>query len=326
MDTLVIVRKIREAETLADSGDHGGAQSLLGSLLDDQALTDAHRELIARKLKLFDKQRQRMTRLNAHPDESSELTAIIEPTDSERRPTDVLKEEATHGVPTEVVPKRSAIHGRAIRIPTLKRSDLDPDAAVDHDTHRVGTPKSTRRDTEKSGPLPEVPAPGPTKPPTGNYFGRRTRSGTELMALVDQLPEDDLRRELAYEVVKLRDEVERIKSTRSETPARSFEIPASQVNTIVRTAAGTQGINVHMPAREEEATELKVLRKDSVRTTAAPPPPATTVEASHDLIDATEEQRPAGGKRVVLFVGFALLAAALLIGIGMVINALMTAG
>src|SRR5690606_31938796 len=99
MDTLVIVRKIREAESLADSGKHGDARRVLEPLLTSDGLSETHRKLVAKKLDLFAKQQERMTRIisrratsitereNAASNESSERTAIrsaIDPDKSER--------------------------------------------------------------------------------------------------------------------------------------------------------------------------------------------------------------------------------------------------
>src|SRR5690606_27771908 len=135
---------------------------------------------------------------------------------------------------------------------------------------------------------------------------QRERSNPELKALADRLPDDDLRRELALEVVKLREELEQVKSERREgtragsrkiqredrPESGSFHIPASQVNTIVRRAAGTDQIEVHMPGRDDDAAELQVLRRDSVRGKKAPNTPTDRIALAQDYIDAGQIEKP----------------------------------
>lgn len=76
----------------------------------------------------------------------------------------------------------------------------------------------------------------------------------DLTNMVERLPDDDLRKELALEVVRLREELEKAKSGRRDTDRTSagssrrivcekpessmLRIPSNRVNTIVRTAAG----------------------------------------------------------------------------------------
>jgi hypothetical protein len=108
MDTLVIVRKIREAEALADSGKHGDARRLLEPLLADDGLTETHRKLVTKKLDLFKKQQERMTRIISRrgtaisvrdtANESSERTAIRKPLEDKEkseRPTDLTIERGS---------------------------------------------------------------------------------------------------------------------------------------------------------------------------------------------------------------------------------------
>ncbi len=364
MDTLLIVRKIREAESLADAGQHDDARRLLVQLQGDPALTDTHRNLIAKKLDLFSKQQQRMTRIMSRQtetprsgDTTAELTAV-DRTERDRsdRATDVLREQAPHGVDTEVVPKSSDTeagvprHERKHRIPTLpidqveERLDADDDPTPEEpqDPPR----RSERRDTDRptihdsrvlrptarppkvtdSVVMPRVeedpPAPGPGKVLASDdeYFAPRgpqssARSDPELQALARDLPEDDLRRELALEVVRLREEMERMKghgepSTRKlRNPERptggSFHIPASQVNTIVRTAAGTNGIDVHIPGRDDDANELRVLRRDSVRGAPAPENVDERIAVAQDYIDAASIRKPSVLKPLAIWLAFA---------------------
>lgn len=111
---------------------------------------------------------------------------------------------------------------------------------------------------------------------------RSSRSSKDLTSLVERLPDDDLRKELALEVVRLREELEKVKSGRRDTDRTSagssrriapgekpessiFKIPSNRVNTIVRTAAGTSEITAHMPTRDEVVPELEVLRRESLK-------------------------------------------------------------
>ncbi|MHC4841617.1 MAG: hypothetical protein ACYTDT_11810, partial [Planctomycetota bacterium] len=97
METLIIVRRIREAESLAASGKHDDAGELLRPLLDGDGLTDTHRKLISKKIDLFKRQKDRLTRIisrratsvsvNDSADESSERTAVRQPV-PERKPDD----------------------------------------------------------------------------------------------------------------------------------------------------------------------------------------------------------------------------------------------
>jgi hypothetical protein len=64
------------------------------------------------------------------------------------------------------------------------------------------------------------------------------------------------------------------------------------VNTIVRRAAGTDQIEVHMPGRDEEAQELKVLRRDSVRGKKTTDTPTDRIALAQDYIDAAQIERP----------------------------------
>ena len=457
MDTLVIVRKIREAEALADAGKHGDARRLLEPLLGDGALTDSHKKLVTKKLDLFAKQQERMTRIISRratsvsargddSDVSSARTAIRNPVDDRdksERPTDLTIEKEARGAPTEVVPRArdvdteipenrghklkiemraqqssgmwSAIsdrrevvrppdpsdsqelapvsdesfHGEEeddmmktdifvappepqkvsdshVRVDDGEDEKLDEESApsigrfqVDRPVYPTGndTPAPSWNDT----PVPQsyTPAPRqgstviPRKEPTAvrdsfvippadddpdkhddstylmaeEYFSKRVsqrqreRSNPELKALADRLPDDDLRRELALEVVKLREELESAKSGRKEgtrsgskkiqredrPESGSFHIPASQVNTIVRRAAGTDQIEVHMPGRDDDAAELQVLRRDSVRGKKVANTPTDRIALAQDYIDAAQIDKPSLLKPLATYLGVAVV-------------------
>ncbi len=472
MDTLVIVRKIREAESLADSGKHGDACRMLEPLLKDKGLTESHKQLVAKKLELFNKQQQRMTRVMSRrgtstltkdaADASSERTAIRKAIDVDRseRPTDhTIEKDVPQGAATEVVPKARNVatevpqQQRSHKIPSLnkpaaaierpptvnvrddqiksdysgnwpkvhdskvrmrasdsqelapladgvddgiaaeageddpRKTDIfraevsgsstdvprrastvmpvgNPTEMVprlpDHTDHeeesaptitRYGSagsardtpvPQSTTPAVRDSFivPRPKAELPVPGLAPAGRasdedstylladeHFAPRSissrspRSNPELKALADRLPDDDLRRELALELVKLREEVDRMKSGSHEAPvpgtrkvrtteqpqSGSFHIPASQVNTIVRRAAGTDSIEVHMPTRDEDASELQVLRRDSVRGRSATQTPTDRIALAQDYIDATNVRKPGVYKPIATVLGVAVI-------------------
>ena len=452
MDTLVIVRKIREAEALADAGKHGAARRVLEPLLGDGALTDSHKKLVTKKLDLFAKQQERMTRIISRratsvstrdddSDKSSARTAIRNPVEKEKseRPTDLTIEKEVRGVPTEVVPRAqdvdtevpdskghklkveprtqqssgmwNAISDRreVVRPPDpsesqelapvsddsihgeeegdLPKTDIfvappDPpkvsDSKIQVATDEESAPSIGRysvdkpvypkgNDTPAPGwndtPVPQsnTPAPGsrgdlteipgrervPVRdsivvPPADDdpdkrddstylmaeeYFSKRVskrqreRSNPELKALADRLPDDDLRRELALEVVKLREQLESSKSSRKEgtrsgskkiqredrPESGSFHIPASQVNTIVRRAAGTDQIEVHMPGRDDDAAELQVLRRDSVRGEKVSNTPTDRIALAQDYIDAAQIEKPSLFKPLATYLGVAVV-------------------
>lgn len=470
MDTLLIVRKIREAESLADSGKHGDARSLLEPLLGERGLTETHKQLITKKLELFSKQQQRMTRvmsrrgtsvLTRDPDASSERTAIRSAIDVDKseRPTDhTVEKDIEKGAATEVVPKarnveteipqvprshkltsvsqpdlkRPGVHpalrntdppaaspverpaaspverppttsirddqikdhysgnwpkvvDSKVRLPASESQELAPladpmsDEPEDDDPRKTDifkAPSSTEiprgaatemvprlddPDDESAPVISRYSTPGGThdtpvpqshtpaapvrdsivhpKAPSRNgdddstylladeHFATRVpssrgpRSNPELKALADRLPDDDLRRELALEIVKLRSELDSVRTGKVEPPAPgtrkvksmerpesgSFHIPASQVNTIVRRAAGTDSIEVHMPSRDEEAAELQVLRRDSVRGKAAEKTPTDRIALAQDYIDARNAGRPSIWRPVATYLGFAVV-------------------
>lgn len=342
MDTLVIVRKIREAENLADGGNHSGAVKLLEPLLGQDGLGSAQRDLIKKKIDLIERQRQRATRIMQRAQEPEEPTviALAEP-DRTERPTETAIEKQAEGEPTEAVPR---FDGREDREKTRKRpmrkSDpamptaldenatlrvppppglLDPsdtqqvprppiyDHIVDTSENKLLPVSEDEPEVEDHTPVPTpadltsgehrklaeigvVPTPAP-RPPAHDkrktevveedqHFGRKStrrdvKSTPDLKALADNLPRDDMRRDLALEVVRLREELEKSKrkpptgpapTRRAEKPeSGKFLIPASQANTIVRRAAGSESIEVHMPSRDENMPELQVLRRDSFR-------------------------------------------------------------
>jgi hypothetical protein len=458
MDTLVIVRKIREAEALADAGKHGDARRLLEPLLGGDGLTDTHRKLVSKKLELFEKQQQRMTRIvsrrgtstgvRSESDLSSERTSIrpavvdkserptdrsIDKEDRSERPTDLSIEKENRGAATEVVPKarnvdtevpeqrhklkveprqssgQSSGMWRAIEerrevvrppdpsesqelAPVIDSDRLDAVAEPDDSDPRKtdifvappvvsdvvvqvapdedSAPVISRLNLDKpvqprphdtpapwnDTPVPQAATPAPrTAPPpvtvrdsfvipptdtvqvsalpdkddhstyllADDYFAPRpsarpqSRSNPELKALAERLPDDDLRRELALEVVKLREQLEAVqrdskretrsgsrKIEREDRPASgSFHIPASQVNTIVRRAAGTDQIEVHMPGRDENASELQVLRRDSVRGEKASAKPTDRVALAQDYIDAGQIEKPGLLKPLATWLG-----------------------
>lgn len=460
MDTLVIVRKIREAEALADAGKHGDARRLLEPLLGDDGLTDTHRKLVSKKLELFEKQQQRMTRIlsrrgnstgvRSESDLSSERTSIrpavvdkserptdrsIDKEDRSERPTDLSIEKDNRGAATEVVPKARNVDtevpekGHKLKVeprdkgsgkssgmwravedrrevprppdpsesqelaPVIDSDRLDAVAEPDDSDPRKtdifvappqvsdvvvqvapdedSAPVISRINVDKpvlprphdtpapwnDTPVPQAMTPAPrtlTPPPVtvrdsfvipptdtvqvsalpdkddhstyllaDDYFAprpnarQRERSNPELKALAERLPDDDLRRELALEVVKLREQLDAVqreskretrstprKIEREDRPASgSFHIPASQVNTIVRRAAGTDQIEVHMPGRDENASDLQVLRRDSVRGEKTTAKPTDRVALAQDYIDAGQIQKPSLLKPLATWLG-----------------------
>ena len=463
MDTLVIVRKIREAEALADAGKHGDARRLLEPLLSDDALTETHRKLVLKKIDLFNKQQERMTRIisrratsitgrgtfvdvadqssartairKAVPEQSNRPTELAIEKDRTERPTDLTIEKEVRGAPTEVVPRARHVdtevpeRGHKLKVEPRSRqssgswvaiderreitrppdpgdsqelapvadgdgldalvepADEDPrktelfvassstresqvhdsvvQVAPDEDSAPVitryhagqGDKPVTHSGNETPVPWNDTPVPQsstrteatvhdnlvsgesdtlivPTLPDkeddstylmADDYFksrastrNRRERSNPELKALADRLPDDDLRRELALEVVKLREQLKtssrdtksegtRVGSRKIEREDRpesgSFHIPASQVNTIVRRAAGTDRIEVHMPGRDEDASELQVLRKDSVRGERVSATPTDRIALAQDYIDATQISKPGMLKPVATWLG-----------------------
>lgn len=174
-----------------------------------------------------------------------------------------------------------------------------------------------------------IEVPGPAAAPPGMPEARpSTRTNKDLTSLVERLPDDDLRKELALEVVRLREELEKAKSTRRDTdksasagssrriapgdkPESSiFKIPSNRVNTIVRTAAGTSEITAHMPTRDENVPELQVLRRDSVKRSGEDSGrlPASRIALAQDYIDAAQVERPNLLKTAAVVLGFLVVA------------------
>jgi hypothetical protein len=392
MDTLVIVRKIREAETLADDGNHAEAVKLLKPLLVHDALSSAHRELIRKKIDVIEKQHQRATRLMTRGAERDEPTvvALAEPEPTER-PTETAIEKHAEGEPTEAVPRfESREHDREkTRKRPMRKSDpslpVSPDEnatlrvppppglndasdtqqvprpaqmpqpriydhIVDTSEHKL-LPLDDEAEIEDETPVPTpadltsgehrklaevgivpTPAPGPPALEKGKtekidedqHFGRKstTRKGSkstpDLKALADHLPPDDMRRDLALEVVRLREELERSRrkpptgpapTRRSDRPeSGKFHIPAGQANTIVRRAAGSESIEVHMPSRDENMPELQVLRRDSFRGKRAEDP-AVAGQAAAGQPDSSASDRNSAGKLKPLIILVLALAA-----------------
>jgi hypothetical protein len=155
-------------------------------------------------------------------------------------------------------------------------------------------PKGLQRDRDEDSTYLLADEHFASKPPSR----KAPQSTPDLKALVDRLPDDDLRRELALEVVRLREELQasRRETSISDSPSSrnervrpesgTFHIPASQANTIVRRAAGSDRIEVHMPARDEDAADLQVLRRDSVRGKSTDSLPADRVALAQDYIEA----------------------------------------
>jgi hypothetical protein len=214
----------------------------------------------------------------------------------------------------------------------LVKSDLDSATVRDMPSPALTVRDSMvldAADTVMSPRLPDKPDDDSTYLMAEEYFTSRAttrnreRSNPELKALADRLPDDDLRRELALEVVKLRQQLESAekdkrdstrtsgrKIMREDKPeSGSFHIPASQVNTIVRRAAGTDDIEVHMPGRDEEAQDLKVLRRDSVRGKKAPDTPTDRIALAQDYIDAAQIDRPSLFKPIATWLGVAVILA-----------------
>jgi len=386
MDTLVIVRKIREAETLADGGNHAEAMRLLEPLLGHDGLDDSHRALIRKKLELLDRQRQRITRImerSRQEREDGEPTVIsLAREDRTERPTETAIETQSEGDPTEAVPrvndraqtrKRAAGRGGIEAPPTAEVSDtqqvprpaalparrpalFDPvvepeDEAIlardDSEVIEDFTPIPTRADLAASGqhralgePVVDslvMPTPAPGPPPgmkhetedfTGSdrHFGpppasrKNTKSTGDLKALAEELPDNDMRRDLALEVVRLREELSKSKrrprtegASRPEGPASGkFHIPAGQANTIVRRAAGSESIEVHMPSRDENMPELQVLRRDSVSGRRPGDTASPTESAARSYVEGPSNRARAFRLRPVLMAAGALALLALI--------------
>ncbi|MCC6465816.1 MAG: hypothetical protein IT463_10790 [Planctomycetes bacterium] len=461
METLVIVRKIREAETLADGGKHGDALGVLQPLLEQAQLTEAHRTLIRKKIEVLQRQQQRVTRIlsrrsgpvadDTDSGQSSERTAVrpavANPTSD--RTTDVpvpkLTGLATEAVPrlredpppraetrqvrtevpvsqpadrqvrTEVpvsqpasrqvqtdVPQRApasdrqpvvrdsivSLPGSERRPPVPSASDSQELAPVSDEPEVEATLAGDASDTVKFAPqepqhdtgpvlvrssmdVRDTPVPrSPLTPPpvsvrdsfvtvrqrpeipdlpatpdrkdhstyilADEHFAPRApsskgpKSTPELKALSDRLPDDDLRRELALEVVRLREELDRVKGgssrereaepsrgtapriERSEKPASGqFHIPASQANTIVRRAVGSDRIDVHMPTRDENIQDLQVLRRDSVRNKSAEPASntGTAVAAAQGYLETGQPRKSPMLRTLAAYAGFVAVVA-----------------
>jgi hypothetical protein len=140
---------------------------------------------------------------------------------------------------------------------------------------------------------------------------KSARTSKDLTSMVERLPDDDLRKELALEVVRLREELEKAKSGRRDTdrtgsagssrrivpgekPESSmFKIPSNRVNTIVRTAAGTSDITAHMPTRDENVPELEVMRRDNMKKRPeSENSPPSRVTLAQDYIENSRAREP----------------------------------
>ena len=510
MDTLVIVRKIREAEALADSGKHGDARKLLEPLLRQDGLSDAHKNLLAKKIEVFDKQKERATRLISRrvssvsserspsddtdpgsgrkpsndstverpalspgaPTEALDRPAVDDKVDKDttklrkrppaespakgdttladrdlvslydspssgsttvrdrpaparttapsgernseaglrrvvERPPARENETEVPGKPRQVdtdVPSRGD-SGRRQEAPAnaLRRasdlrlpvaSDLAPlelpqeKTVMDDDTaeipkisvvappvprrpqssqelapvkddkfesDEVAVPVADERGEHKAllptpsaepvksaasvrvqdsyidAPSPEMPATLLERAPSARRDeATSARSSKDLTSMADRLPDDDLRKELVREVVRLREELEQAKSgsTRRDTdrtgsagssrriapgekPESSmFKIPSNRVNTIVRTAAGTNDITAHMPTRDENVPELEVMRRDRVKRSPEDqgPQSPSRVMLAQDYIDSAQVATPSFLKTAAIVLGFVVVA------------------
>ncbi|RIK62721.1 MAG: hypothetical protein DCC64_09185 [Planctomycetota bacterium] len=478
MDTLVIVRKIREAEALADSGKHGDARSLLEPLLARPDLPASHKSLLQKKIEVFEKQRERATRIisrrvaglaASRPDgndtdhgaaagrESSndttvERPAIVpgSPTESVPRPpvedkidkdttklrkrpppekpggdttladrdlislydspggdttvrdrpavapdakgdtepslprqadtdvpgraprragrtleprvgvlSDLAPLEASPSVmedDTAEIPKVDVSLPVLVARPSRESRELAPVGDEKFESDEVPQPDGEERgmfravSTPTPQALPALPqsdtvrdrpaaasvrvqdsiieVPGPAAPAGVPEARPSTRTSKDLTSLVERLPDDDLRKELALEVVRLREELEKARSTRRDTdksasagssrriapgdkPESSiFKIPSNRVNTIVRTAAGTSEITAHMPTRDENVPELQVLRRDSVKrgNEDSGRMPASRVALAQDYIDAAQVEKPNVLRTAAVVLGFLVVA------------------
>jgi hypothetical protein len=272
MDTLRVVKLIRESEALAESGRHEDACRVLKGMLDEPGLSESHRTIVVKKHALYERQRDRISRRSAPApeprpapalDTNSDTVSDLSPEPAER-PTDKVPHPEVRGLATEVVPKHES------------EPDKDP----------APKPKGPN-DTDIV--LPETSS---------------ARSSAELRAIAERLPEDDLRRMLALEVVELRDELERVSRRNSAVKSDSsrFRIPVSDANTIVRSAAGDSDIEVHLPGRDENADDLMVLRRDKL----APKVPAPLAAAS-DVFAPEQSAVPSLFRPLATYLGFAVI-------------------
>jgi hypothetical protein len=239
MDTLRVVKLIRESEALAGAGRHDDACRVLEDMLAGPGLSESHRAIVVKKKDLYTRRQERVSRRQPGPEEDTLMDLKPDPAE---RPTNKLPEPVSRGIPTEVVPRP-------------RSGETDTEVPPPMAARRMGPNNTEYLPTHE----PEARAPS-------------SKSSLELRRLADSLPDHDLRRQLALEVVQLREELERAsnRSTGVKSDSGRYRIPAADANTIVRSAAGDSDIEVHLPGRDEDAADLMVLRRDSLQRAALP--------------------------------------------------------
>lgn len=230
-------------------------------------------------------------------------------------------------------------------VPTIGRASLGKPIASSNDTP-AGWHDSPVVKVTDSIIMPQVPEPEQSYSPDSAFieaadYANQADSGKsspELKALASRLPDDDLRRELALEVVQLREQMAKIKrrkdrrdSTRNridrekKPESGQFHIPASQANTIVRRASGGKGIDVHMPTRDEDIEDLAVLHKDSVRSKKVKGAendegkrkrsPTDRIELASEFVNNEVQNRPNLWKPLGVYLGFVVIVAVICWGV-----------
>ncbi|MCF6227266.1 MAG: hypothetical protein L3J82_01205 [Planctomycetes bacterium] len=271
--------------------------------------------------------------------DDSDLSSMPDSSDGlDPRETDIFEARFERKKTRTIYRKREDIDTGGVEkandeVPTLVRSNIDKPVLPSNDTP-AGWHDTPPVKVTDSIIMPQVPKISQDSAfiEASDYLMAPSDSGKsspELKALAHRLPDDDLRRELALEVVQLREKMakmEKRESKRHETRAKldrnqqpesgQFHIPASQVNTIVRYASGGKGIDVHMPTRDEDIEDLAVLRKDSVRgekvreeSTDAHQKrsPTDRIELASGYLDEVDETRPNLWRPVGLYLGFLVI-------------------
>jgi hypothetical protein len=267
MDTLAIVRKIREAEALADVGNYADARKTLELMLPLE-LSGAHRQLITKKLQLFEKQQTRRTgRIQAADKGASNAATVVRKPRAEVDQPTAPVAEIPAGIPTEVVPKLNDTQGARLQ------------------------------DSQELAPVPDR-LDEDTLPPRGVSVGGRHASSSlrrkptsELQELAEKLPEGDMRRELANEILKLRNEVDRFRTDRISRMVKA--LPSSGDTDKVETRISQPpASSAHIPGRDEEAEDLRVLRRDTVRSTSLPVVGGSSRISIREAIESDQVVRP----------------------------------
>ncbi|MCC6575036.1 MAG: hypothetical protein IT462_14765 [Planctomycetes bacterium] len=245
----------------------------------------------------------------APPEPKSSVTAREEPVRGTSLGGITAREEAVSPASItardQPVAKTGSITARDEPVPNLppppppgpRTSEAAAQAA--RSTGRVGSPPDVAVQAARAV-SPE--AQSSTKRPTGAIRAAMGKSSAELRAIAAQLPANDISRDLALEVARLKDEIDRLTSERhGATPGAKpesgvFKIPMSSANTVVRTAAGNAGntdISVTMPSRSDNAPDLEVLRPGKVRKTeqVSLSPAQTIEEAGQAPGDAAREDK-----------------------------------